>query len=86
MIDRVHQLKVDTEQPLIATKFKFEWRIDGGEIGGEEYEEIVIDMNKIMKIEEQLEIALLEMDADNSTYEQENENTQEDTAVIHNKI
>ena len=34
VMDRLHQLAINEEQPLIATNFKFEWRIDSGEIWG----------------------------------------------------
>ena len=33
MIDRVHQLSLNEDQPLMADDFKFEWRINGAEIG-----------------------------------------------------
>ena len=37
MIDRVHQLALDDEQPLVSTNFKFNWRIGCDEIGGGEW-------------------------------------------------
>ena len=40
-------------QPSVATNFKFEWRIYGGEIAGDEGDENIVDIDEIIKIEKQ---------------------------------
>ena len=49
---------------MVATSFKFEWKMDSGEIGGEEDRANDIDINEIMKIKEQSEKYLLDVDED----------------------
>ena len=59
------------------------WQGNGGVEGeGEDN----IDINEIMKIEEQPETALLQINEDNITYGQYNDDFQEDPDVVHNKI
>ena len=38
IINRVHYFSIEEEQPLVATTFEFERRMDYGEIEGEEDE------------------------------------------------
>ena len=67
----MRQLVVNENQPLVDDNFKFEWRIDGAEVSEEDEGEGEGDISELIQVEELQGVALLDVDEENTTNEQE---------------